>query len=93
MYVCMYVCIEVALCGDAHGKRAFQLGQGRDPSGLYVCIEVTLRGDAHGIGCSNWAMGGPIGIVGPISQPRGTNGTASLTLDHTYALYFTPTLL
>ena len=29
---------------------------------------------------------GPIGIVGPISQPRGTNGTASLTLDHTYAL-------
>ena len=28
---------------------------------------------------------GPIGLVGPISQPRGTNDTASLTLDHTYA--------
>ena len=30
--------------------------------------------------------GGPIGIVGPISQRRGTIDTASLTLDHTYAL-------
>ena len=29
---------------------------------------------------------GPIGIVGPISQPHGTNGTASLTLDHAHAL-------
>ena len=29
---------------------------------------------------------GPIGLVHPISQPRGTNGTASLTLNHTYAL-------
>ena len=28
---------------------------------------------------------GPIGIVGPISQPRGTNGTASLTLERTSA--------
>ena len=28
---------------------------------------------------------GPIGLVGPISQPLGTIGTASLTLDHTYA--------
>ena len=46
---------------------------------LYVCIEVALRGDAHGIRRSNW-------LVGPISQPRGTNGTASLTLDHTCAL-------
>ena len=55
--------------------------------GLYVCIEVALRGDAHGIGRSNWAKGeGPIGIVGPISQPRGTNGTTSLTLAHTLAL-------
>ena len=54
---------------------------------MYVCIEVALRGDAHGIGRSNLAKGGgPIGIVGPISQPHGTNGTASLTLDHTYAL-------
>ena len=29
---------------------------------------------------------GPIGLMGPISQPRGTIGTASLTLDHTCAL-------
>ena len=29
---------------------------------------------------------GPIGLVGPISQPRGTIVTLSLTLDHTYAL-------
>ena len=29
---------------------------------------------------------GRIGLVGPISQSRGTNGTSSLTLDHTYAL-------
>ena len=29
---------------------------------------------------------GPIGLVGPISQPHGTNGTASLTLDHTHTL-------
>ena len=29
---------------------------------------------------------GPIGIVGPISQPHGTIDTASLTLDHTCAL-------
>ena len=28
---------------------------------------------------------GPIGIVGPISQPRRTNGTASLTLERTSA--------
>ena len=29
---------------------------------------------------------GPIGIVDPISQPRGTNDTVSLMLDHTHAL-------
>ena len=29
---------------------------------------------------------GPIGLVGPISQPRGTIDTASLMLDHTNAL-------
>ena len=29
---------------------------------------------------------GPIGLVGPISQPRGIIGTASLTLDRTCAL-------
>ena len=52
----MYVCIEVALCGDAHW--AFQLGQGE----------------------------GSIWIVGPMSQPRGIIDTASLTLDHTFAL-------
>ena len=53
----LYVCIEVALCGDAHGPR-FQLGLGE----------------------------GPIGLVGPISQPRGAIDTASLTLDDTSAL-------
>ena len=37
-------------------------------------------------GHSNWAKGGegPIGLVGPISQPRGTIDTTSLTLGHTY---------
>ena len=30
---------------------------------------------------------GPIGLVGPISQPRGTIDTASLTLVHTCLLY------
>ena len=49
---------------------------------IHVCIEVALHGDAHGIGHSNW----PIGIVGPISQPRGTIDTASLTLTHTCTL-------
>ena len=53
---------------------------------MYVCIEVVLRGDAHGFGRSNWAKGGPIGIVGPISQPRGIDDTSLLTLDHTCAL-------
>ena len=52
----------------------------------YVCIKVALRGDAHGIGRSNWAKGeGPIGLVGPISQPRGIIDTTSLTLGHTNA--------
>ena len=32
---------------------------------------------------------GPIGLVGPISQPCGTIDTASLTMDHTYALMCT----
>ena len=39
---------------------------------------------------------GPIGIVGPISRPRGTIDTASLMLDHTYAFecpFSEPTLL
>ena len=69
---------------------------------MYVCIEVALRGDAHGIGRPSGPGGGThqksgsnvptgpgeglIGIVGPISQPRGTIDTGSLTLDHTYAL-------
>ena len=29
---------------------------------------------------------GPIGLMGPISQPHGAINTPSLTLDHTYAL-------
>ena len=29
---------------------------------------------------------GPIGFVGPISQPRGTTDSASLTLEHTSTL-------
>ena len=39
---------------------------------------------------------GPIGIVGPISQPRGTIDTASLTLERTNALvvlFSEPTLI
>ena len=32
----MYVCIEVALCGDAHGVGRSNWAKGRDPSGLWV---------------------------------------------------------
>ena len=31
---CMYVCIEVALRGDAHGIGRYNWAKGRDPSGL-----------------------------------------------------------
>ena len=59
---------------------------------MYVCMYVCMY-----IGRPSWRypwdrafqLGqgeGPIGLVGPISQPRGTINTASLTLDHTYAL-------
>ena len=51
---------------------------------LYVWLEVVLRGDVHGTGCSNWAKGRD--PSGSWVQPRSTNGTASLMLDHTYAL-------
>ena len=34
--VCMYVCIEVALRGDAHGIRHSNWANGRDPSGSWV---------------------------------------------------------
>ena len=51
---------------------------------MYVCKEVALRGDAHGILTFQLGQGeGPIGLVGPICQPRGTIDTASLTLGHT----------
>ena len=30
---------------------------------------------------------GPIGLAGPISQPRGTIDTVSLMLDHTYVRF------
>ena len=53
---------------------------------MYVCIEVALLGDAHGTVVPTGPWEGPMGIVGPISQLRGTNGTASLMLGHTYAL-------
>ena len=33
---CMYVCIEVALRGDAHGIGHSNWAKGRDPSGLWV---------------------------------------------------------
>ena len=36
MYVCMYVCIEVALCGDAHGIGRYNWVKGRDPSGSWA---------------------------------------------------------
>ena len=58
MYVCMYVCIEAALCGNYPLLWALQLRLGE----------------------------GPLGIVGPMSQLRGTIDTASCTLDHTCAL-------
>ena len=58
----------------------------------YVCMYVCMYR-----GCPSWRcpwnrafqMGlgeGPIGIVGPVSQPRGSNDTASSTMTHTYAL-------
>ena len=47
---------------------------------MYVRIEVALRGDAHGVGV-------PTGPRGGTHRARGsnipTNGTVSLTLDHT----------
>ena len=53
---------------------------------MYVFIEVSPYGDAHVIGPFQLGQGeGPIGLVGPITQPRGIIDTASLTLDHTYA--------
>ena len=33
---CVYVCIEVALCGDAHGIGRSNWAKGRDPSGSWV---------------------------------------------------------
>ena len=36
MYVCMYVCIEVALRGDAHGVGHSNWAKGRDPLGSWV---------------------------------------------------------
>ena len=59
---------------------------------MYVCMYVYMHR-----GCPLWScpllwalqlrLGeGPIGIVGPVSQPRGTINTVSRTLDHIYAL-------
>ena len=55
---------------------------------MYVCKEVALCGNADKIWRSNWAKGRDpsVGLVGPISQPRGTIGTMSLMLAHTSAL-------
>ena len=39
-----------------------------------------------GSGVPTGLRGGTIGLVGPISQPRGTIDTASLTLIHTRAI-------
>ena len=36
VYVCMYVCIEVAFLGDAHGIGRSNWAKGKDPSGLWV---------------------------------------------------------
>ena len=52
---------------------------------MYVCIEVALRGVPMGSGVKLGPGEGPIEIVGPMSQPRGTIDTASRTLDHTHA--------
>ena len=35
-WLCMYVCIEVALCGIAHGEGRSNWAKGRDPSGSWV---------------------------------------------------------
>ena len=58
---------------------------------LLTCMYVCIRRGRPSWNCP-WEgaiqLGqgeGPIGIVGPISQPRGTNGTASLTLERTSA--------
>ena len=53
---------------------------------MYVCIEVALCEDDHGMGAFQLGQGeGPIGIVGPISQPRVIIDAASLTLGLTNA--------
>ena len=36
MLKCMYVCIDVALCGIDHGKGRSNWAKGRDPSGSWV---------------------------------------------------------
>ena len=36
LYVCMYVCIEVALCGIVHWYGRSNWAKGRDPSGSWV---------------------------------------------------------
>ena len=53
---------------------------------MYVCIEVPFVKMPMGSGIQLGQGEGPIRLVGPISQPRGTIDTASLTLAHTCAL-------
>ena len=48
-----------------------------------VCIEVALRGVPMGSAFQLGLGEGPIGIVDPIFQPRGTIDTTSRTLIHT----------
>ena len=49
---------------------------------MYACIEVSLCGVPMGSDVQLGLGEGPIGIVGPMSQPRGTIDTASRTLAH-----------
>ena len=59
---------------------------------MYVCMYIDIGRPSWNCPLL-WAVQlglgeGPIGIVGPISKPRGTSNSASLKLYHTYALVF-----
>ena len=46
--VCMYVCIEVALRGDAHGIGSPNWAKGRDPSGSWIQYPIPAVPSAPG---------------------------------------------
>ena len=54
---------------------------------FYVCMEAALCGITHCSRAVQLGLGeGPIGVAGPISQPRGIIDTVSRVLDHTCAI-------